>query len=549
MTAPGKQLTPGDEPAIGDPPLYGDPDGAYVGEAAPGSPNALSDLNSLNESEIKRRQREPVEGSFYRQRDALVKMLSDVAFAITGETPAGDPLKWVEEWLSADRANTGAVLVDYGNALAQKVEPWAVPTVAPLSSTINRRADATFQLSDFMTPAWSGQYRDDYGDNYGTTTRTLANSAVTRSLQQGFASKGRTYFAFLTPAINRAYDRLSFMVDAVTNPCRMDIAVYVVNPEDRSMNRQIHVTNAALPLGRDVATVQFSETWVATQGSYLAVAFLQHGDGNARQLLGLFDTPRPLPNFVYPRKISAVHTDTGMVNVPETIDGENRVDFNSVWFTPYAELSEDIGPNLRVFQDSFTTKNGREIERPWVTVTSRAAWVHSGGYVTVPGGLIVYNGPRCALYDSPLSTDRVQSTMRLLRQSEDDPDSWSFMALRTSNNMSVGVGVFVKWGRAEIRSWTGPKADDIYTLSVTRAAVDFDMSRDRTLTATWVDGEVAVYDETNRAILSWRDNVTQKIARHRFVGIGVQRNSGRPSPRIDEWATRDLPIDEGEGSD
>lgn len=69
MTTPGGQLTPGDEPEIGDPPAYGVPEGAYVGDA--GSPQSFKDLNTLNESEAKRRMQQPLEGMFGRQLNAV----------------------------------------------------------------------------------------------------------------------------------------------------------------------------------------------------------------------------------------------------------------------------------------------------------------------------------------------------------------------------------------------------------------------------------------------------------------------------------------------
>src|SRR5699024_10368892 len=46
--------------------------------------------------------------------------------------------------------NVGVMVADYGDALERKVEPWTVTKVAPLSKSINRRADATFQLQGFM---------------------------------------------------------------------------------------------------------------------------------------------------------------------------------------------------------------------------------------------------------------------------------------------------------------------------------------------------------------------------------------------------------------
>lgn len=513
------------------------PEGAYVGTA--GQSNSLVALNDVTEESAKQSMQTPVMPTFNGQRNALWGMLDQVAAAITGRTPAGHPLEFIENWLAEDRANTGRVLADYGDILERKVEPWAVPTIMPLSATINRRADPTFQLSDMMVPIMSGTTSQNSGH-----THTVATSP--EKLRRGGGALGRTYFAFITPAINRAYEQLNFMVSEVSAPAaRMDVAIYVVNPEDRSLIRQVLVTDAAagLPFAEAVATVTFPR-WAATQGSYVCVAFLQHGAGNPRSLLGLDDTPRPLTNVVFPRKISAIHPSTGMTTLAATIDGETQVDFESIWFAPYAELSEAVGVEYRVFMDSFNVPSNRNIDRPWIGLTSNEIRVTSDGWAGITASAFIALGPRVAVYDTPLSTDRVQVSGRALNTgSHVGPGSWSFLALRATNNMSTGVGVFYSMDTIQIRSWSANAADQIYTLSMVRASTPWSLpaGETREFTAIWEDGEVSVYDESNTAILSWTDTVTQQVARHRFVGIGFQRISGASSPRLDHWAARDLP--------
>lgn len=511
------------------------PEGAYVG--TPGQSNSIGDLNNLTEAEAKNRMQAPVVGSFNLQRDGVWGLVGQIAAAITGQTPAGHPLEFVENWLAEDRANTGRVLEDYGDILDRKVEPWAVPTIMPLSATINRRADPTFQLSDMMVPIMSGTTSTNSSHQH-----TVATSP--EKLRRGGGALGRTYLAFITPAINRAYEQLNFMVSEVSTPAaRMDVAIYIVNAEDRSLTRQVLVTDAAagLPLAEAVATVTFPR-WVATQGSYIAVVWLQHGAGNPRSLLGLDDTPRPLTNVVFPRKISAIHPSTGMTALPSTIDGETQVDFESIWFAPYAELSEAVGVELRVFVDSFTSASNRPIARPWIGLTANDIRVQSSGWAGIPTTVFIALGTRTAVYDTPLSTDRVQATgLALADSSAIGPGSFSFLALRTTNNMTQGVGVFYSVDTIQIRSWSATGADQIHTMSTVRASTPWTLTDTREFTAVWEDGEVSVYDETDTAILSWTDTVTQSLARYRFVGIGFQRISGASSPRLDHWGARDLP--------
>ena len=86
MTTPGGQLTPGDETT---PPVFGVPEGAYVGDA--GAPNAITDLNDLNEAEAKRRMQAPVAPSFAAQRDGIWGIIGDFLAVLRGEYSGSYP--------------------------------------------------------------------------------------------------------------------------------------------------------------------------------------------------------------------------------------------------------------------------------------------------------------------------------------------------------------------------------------------------------------------------------------------------------------------------
>jgi hypothetical protein len=452
-------------------------------------------------------------------------LLSEAGFSIGA-------MRETLERTEAEVHNQGAVLVDYGEALERKVEPWAVPTVAPLSSTINRRADPTFQLSDFMVPLVRGT-SDAAGHNHQHTTTSSAYQ-----LNRGAGTKNRLYVAFITPAINRAYEQLNFMVSEVTTPCQLDVAVYVV-AEDRSMSRQVLAVNAGagLALTEALVTVTFPR-WVATQGSYVAVAWLQHGSGNPRMILGLDDTPRPLTNVVFPRKISAIHTSTTVASLPASIDGTTQLDFTGYWFTPYAELSEDIGSEIRSFHDGFD-KTGF-LPRPWVAMTPDWPVYAQNGTAGVHGFNAFLNGPRIALYDQPLATDRV--SIRAYAKANSS-SSFSFVAVRTTNNMGTGVGVFYSGTTIQIRSWTGLDPNSLYSSSTVRVSAPFSLSSDRAFSAEWIDGVLTVYDAGGTQLLTWTDTVTQEVAAHRFVGIGTQAASNYAGPLLDAWYARDVPAE------
>jgi len=79
VTTPGQQLTPGDDQ---NPPVFGVPEGAYVGDA--GAPNAITDLNNLNEAEAKARMRAPINPSFIAQRDGVWGFFDSLLAIIQG---------------------------------------------------------------------------------------------------------------------------------------------------------------------------------------------------------------------------------------------------------------------------------------------------------------------------------------------------------------------------------------------------------------------------------------------------------------------------------
>lgn len=79
MTTPGGQLSTGDDQ---NPPVYGVPDGAYVGDA--GSPNAITDLNNLTESEAKNRMKSQIAPSFTGQRDGVWGFFSLITGVVQG---------------------------------------------------------------------------------------------------------------------------------------------------------------------------------------------------------------------------------------------------------------------------------------------------------------------------------------------------------------------------------------------------------------------------------------------------------------------------------
>ena len=438
--------------------------------------------------------------------------------------------------------NLGVVVADYGDALERKVEPWAVPTVAPLSQSINRRADATFQLQGFMglDLPLAGNTRGESGHYHALTGDHVNAGRVERSLAEGWTVGNRTYVAFITPAINRAYEQVNFMVAAVNGtPSNMDVAIYVTD-ENKILTSQIGVQRVeGVGLGDELVSVTFP-TWVATQGSYIAVAVRQHAAGTQRALLGLHDTPRPLSNVVFPRKITAYrHTSTAAL--PATMDGETELDFEADWFVPYIELSEAVGIDYRVFTEGWFY-NGPQLGRPWVPLTSQGIGSENG--YTRPYG----SGLRVSMYDTPLSTDFVRIRSSIHRPGTAGDNRRSTLIIRGTNDMRSGVGLsaigdshyeLIEWNNKNVNS------NEEWNDRTLIRRISTPPRAGQSIEVDYLNGYVTVWINGSRVTGSQPVGGPAGAA-GRFVGIQSRRQAfitWTTSPWFGPWSARDLPQD------
>lgn len=449
-------------------------------------------------------------------------------------------LREMAEWTTETTLNQGELLLDYGDALDTKVEPWAVPTVAPLSQTINRRADASFQMQGFLHPLFSATYTD--GDGNSSSTRTIQPNDVTWQFPNLGFTKGRTYLTFLTPAINRVYERLNFMVTSVSSPCRMDVRIFTVDKDTLQLTMQVDLPNVSIPLSETVASIEF-DPWMATQGSYVCVAILQSGTGNTRSIFGLREMTRPLSDAVFPRKIGALHTSTGMTAIPSVIDGATEVDFTGYWNALYVELSENVGDRPAQYYEPWPDVGA--IGRPWVRLTSTS--VYSGGGWVGAGGF----GYRVAIYDSPLTSEnsQVRSTVHTLYDSN---SRRATLIARTTSNGRSGLGLSVinsgsDNGRYELISWTDSAPGADWDTRTVLATVPDDPKVGDDLVVDYIAGEAIFYlNGVERARFSAPAYNNQQ---HRFVGVQTERTgnifTAYPSPRLGPWTARDLEVGGG----
>lgn len=445
----------------------------------------------------------------------------------------------LSEWSATTVSNLGVVVEDYGNVLERKVEPWAVPTIAGLFQTINRRADPTIPLSAFMSPLVRGR-SDAAGHNHQHDTTSAA-----WGMAEGWTGSNVTYVAFITPAINRAYEQIHFMVGAVEGtPANMDMAIFVTD-SDRQLHRQLGNVRISdgMSLGRTLVTYRF-DRWVATQGSYIGIAIRQDTAGVRRPLLGLHDTPRPLGDTVFPRKITA--TRLGTTTIPAVIDGTTELDFEADWFIPYIELSEAIGSNLRTFGDLWPDIG--EAIRPWLSMTSRG--INSSGGYSAASGI----GTRVSMYDTPLATDYIAVRSSVYRTFNNTRRAT--LIFRATNDLRSGLGLAVTHNtNYQIISWSNVAPSESWH---TRTVV-------HTIARVPQEGDVLEIDYL-AGLVTVRINGTQYVTDlpvggpvgpvGRFLGIQHERTGDPiwpafPSAWFGPWTARDVPAgsggDDGDG--
>ena len=535
------------------------PEGAYVGNA--GQSNSIARLSDISEESAKAMMQGATAPSFNRQRDAAWGVFNDIAYAITGVQvdENGNPIQHIEDWATKDLHNLGEVITDYGSAIEDlgkdRVMPWAVPTVAPLSESLNRRADATFQLQGFMSLSnpLTGRSAGEtsWGDNDNRAhDHGVGTYRVNTRLAEGWAEGNRTYLAFITPSVTRLYDGIDFMVGATTGtPAVMDFALFRTD-ENRQLTSMIGVQRiepAEVGTGRQVVSRTFTPTLVQ-QGEYIAVAVRQFATGSVRPLLGLFDVDRPLKNSMFPRKITARRNNTNAI--PETINGETELDFTADWFIPYIELSEDVGTDYRVFTENWPDIGAAQ--RPWVHLTSPG--IHSrGGYTSATG-----SGVRVSMYDRPLSTDRVRIRTSVHRvYSSSEP---STIIVRAASDMRSGLGLQViphddgfSVGRYELISWSGQNPNRDWLTGVTVLhTVNVRPEAGHQLEIDYLDGLVTVRINGTEVVTD-RSVSGQSGPARRFVGLQLERTMvlirGFPSPHLGPWSARDLPQENGDEDD
>ena len=449
--------------------------------------------------------------------------------------------------------NIGEVLVDYGDALddlnVNRVEPWAVPTVAPLSQTINRHADATFQLQGFMglDLPLAGNTRGSDGHFHALTGDHADAGRVEPGLARGWAEHSVSYYAFITPAVTRAYSQITFMLDEVVGSSAGSFyyAIYVTD-ENRVLKEQFRsdLLTGELGLGRSVVTFSFP-TFVATQGSYIAVGVEQlESTGPTRPLLGLYEVRRPISVSQYfPPRIAARRTSTAGL-LPPVVDGESELDFEhpDAWFVPYIELSENLGTDYRTFTEGWFY-NGPQIGRPWVPLTSQGIGSENG--YTRPYG----SGLRVSMYDTPLSTDYVRIRSSIHRPGTAGRNRRSTLIIRGTNDMRSGVGLsaigdshyeLIEWNKKNVNSneeWNDRTL--IRTISTPPRA-------GQAIEVDYLDGYVTV--RINGTTYIDEQMVSGPAgAAGRFLGIQSRRQSWitwESSPWFGPWSARDLPQDD-----
>ena len=428
--------------------------------------------------------------------------------------------------------NQGQVLTDYGDQLEafdrDRVMPWAVPTVAPLSQTVNRWADATYQIGNMLTPHTYANAPNVIGDWDHTTRR---------------------HFVFITPAVTRAYSQINIMIGELVSGTApvWEFAIYVMD-ENGSMERVYgpHRFTDGLGLGSEMATIPLTDPVVVDQGSYVAVGF-RKVSGGERYLLGLLRMDYPLPAGVLPPGLSGRMAGGG--ELPALVDARTQIDFGPERFVPYVELSEAVKIPLRHFTENWPDE-GRERGRPWVPLTSQGIG-SSGGHTSAHGV-----GLRVSMYDTPLSTDyaRVRTSIVNDGQGTGSNSRRSTLIVRGTNDLRSGVGLSaISHTRYELIQWSNldVDADTEWNNRTLVASIPRVPQEGDQIEVDYLDGLVTVRIN-GQAYVDDQPVTAAPGATGRFLGIQNRRQAligAAYSPWFGPWSARDLPQANGDDDD
>lgn len=416
-----------------------------------------------------------------------------------------------------------------------------VPNNLPMWQSLNPLEDVTFPR--ILLDAAPKYVRDRTMDGPNAALGTHWHGLEKSDAPFHNTTKGVLHLGFIRAPRARVYNQVGFVVDAVTSPCALYVAVYRVT--DSGLEIEWTSSDISSLIGQNKSEVRLDITENGELldisvggGEYLAVGILQSGSGNARRLASVAMDPIAVPSAwaLFPSKINGTFPTS---TVPNALTmQQTSFETDAVMWMCLGQAIDDGPPDFVQYSDSFDRPNSDSLGRNWTIRSDSGGGIGvSGNAAAVSGG---QDGTRTGLWTYPLNYD--DQTVGAVIGSPAN-SSMSYLLLRGNASFTRGTGI--QFTKSELRLVRLTAINHWELIPGTVTAVSLKSGDEVELRARGWTYTVLV---NGHLVLTWQDSaatkLTQRGKEYRFVGLGVFRVLWQNSTSFQSWRAADIPLPE-----
>ncbi|NKU21762.1 hypothetical protein GS907_24690 [Rhodococcus hoagii] len=414
-----------------------------------------------------------------------------------------------------------------------------VPNNLPMWQSLNPLEDVTFPR--ILLDSAPKYVRDRTMDGPNAALGTHYHGLEKSDAPFHTTTKDVLHLGFIRAPRARVYNRVGFIVDAVTSPCPLYVAVYRVT--DAGLEIEWTSSNISGLIGQNKSEVRLDLTENGEPlnisvggGEYLAVGILQTGSGSVRRLASVAMDPIAVPSAwaIFPSKINGTFVTS---TVPNGLTmQQTSFEFDSVMWMCLGQTIDDGPPDFLRYTDSFDRPNSTSLGRNWTVRTDSGGGIGiSGGAAAVSGG---QDGIRTGLWTYPLNYDDQTVSAEIGSPAS---SSMSYLLLRANASFTRGVAVQLIKDEIRLLRLTGINQYELIPGTIT--AVSLRAGDNVELRARGWTYTVLV---NGNPVRTWQDSGTTKLtprgSEYRFVGLGVFRVLWTNSTVFQSWRASDIPL-------